>query len=79
MKKYFNHKNPVLENQQQYHDKSTSAVKQRQSSHRPDTTFVKYSTSTRIQIKGTLMTDRKDVNRFVRRSEVPINRGKFLI
>jgi uncharacterized coiled-coil protein SlyX len=35
---------------------STSAVKQRQSSHRPDTTFEKYSTSTRIQIKGTLMT-----------------------
>ena len=64
----YGHKDPVLVSQQQYLDKNTF--------HRPYTTFAKYSTPTRIRMKGTLMTDKKDVNRFVRRSEVLINRGK---
>jgi hypothetical protein len=75
---YYGHTDPVLVNQQQYHEKNTSEGNQRQSSHRPDTTFEKYSTPTRIQIKGTLTKDKKDTNRFERRSEVLINRGKHV-
>jgi hypothetical protein len=42
---YYGHTDPVLVNQQQYHEKNTSEGNQRQSSHRPDTTFEKYSTT----------------------------------
>ena len=73
---YNGHKDPVRVNQQQYHDKNTSEVNQRQSSNRPDTNFGKYSAPTQIQIKGTPKVDKKDANRFDRRSEIPINRGK---
>jgi len=73
---YNGHKDPVRVNQQQYHDKNTSEVNQRQSSNRPDTNFGKYSAPTQIQIKGTPKVDQKDANRFDRRSEIPINRGK---
>jgi hypothetical protein len=75
---YYGHKDPVLVNQQQYHDMNTSEVNQRQSSHRPDTTFEKSSTSTRIQTKRKPIMDKKDTNRFDRRSEVPTNRDKHL-
>ena len=51
-------------------------VSQRQSSNRPDTNFGKYSAATQIQIKGTPIVVKKDANRFDRRSEIPINRGK---
>jgi len=73
---YNGHKDPVRVNQQQYHDKNTSEVNQRQSSNRPDTNFGKYSAPTQIQIKGTPKVDKKDANRFDRRSEIPTNRGK---
>jgi hypothetical protein len=46
----------------------TSEVNQRQFSHRPVTTFEKHSMPTRIHIKGTHMMDKKDTNRFDRRS-----------
>jgi hypothetical protein len=46
------------------------------STNRPDANFGKYSAPTQIQIKGTPIVDKKDANRFDRRSEVPINRGK---
>jgi hypothetical protein len=77
-KHYYGHKNLVLVNHQQYHDKNSSEVNQRQSSHRLGTTLEKYSIPTRIQMKGTHIMDKKDTNRFHRRSEVPTNRGKHL-
>jgi hypothetical protein len=73
---YNGHKDPVLVSQQQYHDKNTSEVNQRQSSNRPDTNFGKHSAPTQIQIKGTPIVDKKATSRFDRRSEIPINRGK---
>ena len=75
---YNGHKDPVLVNQGSHNNKNTSEVNQRQSSHRADTTLKKYSTPIRIQIKGTPVMDKKDTNRFDRRSEVPINRGEHV-
>jgi hypothetical protein len=75
---YYGHKYPVLVNEEPHNIKSTSEVNQRQSSHRPITTFAKHSMPTRIHIKGTHMMDKKDTNRFDRRSEVPINRGRHV-
>ena len=72
---YNGHKNPVLVNQQQYHDNNTSDGNQRQSSHRPGTTLEKSSTPTRIQTKRTPMMDKKNASTFDRRYEIPINRG----
>jgi hypothetical protein len=73
---YNGHKDPVPVNQEPDKKKNTSEVNQRQSSNRPDANFGKYSAPTQIQIKGTPIVDKKDANRFDRRSEVPINRGK---
>ena len=73
---YNGRKHPVLVNQGPDKNKNTSEVNQRQSSNRPDANFGKYSAPTEIQIKGTPIVDKKDANRFDRRSEVPINRGK---
>jgi len=67
----------ILVNQEQYH-KNTSDGNQRQSSHRPVTTFEKHWMPTRIHIKGTHMMDKKGTNRFDRRSEVPSNRGRHV-
>ena len=73
---YNGHKDPVPVSQEPDEKKNTSEVSQRQSSNRPDANFGKYSAPTQIQIKGTPIVDKKDANRFDRRSEVPINRGK---
>ena len=73
---YNGRKHPVLVNQGPDKNKNTSEVSQTQSSNRPDANFGKYSAPTQIQIKGTPIVDKKDANRFDRRSEVPINRGK---
>ena len=76
--KYYGHKYPVLVNEEPHNIRNTSEVNQRQSSHRPITTFAKHSMPTRIHIKGTHMMDKKDTNRFDRRSELPINRGRHV-
>jgi transcriptional regulator with GAF, ATPase, and Fis domain len=71
-------KDTILVNEEPHNIRSTSEVNQRQSSHRPITTFAKHSMPTRIHIKGTHMMDKKDTNRFDRRSELPINRGRHV-
>ena len=73
---YYGRKHPVLVNQGPDKNKNTSEVNQRQFSNSRDANFGKYSAPTQIQIKGTPIVDKKDANRFDRRSEVPINRGK---
>jgi hypothetical protein len=75
---YYGHKYPVLVNEGPHNSRNTSEVNQRQSSHRPVTTFEKHSMTTRIHIKGTHMMDKKDTTRFDRRSEVSINRGRHV-
>ena len=75
---YYGHKYPVLVNEGPHKSRNTSEVNQRQSYHRPVTTFEKHSMPTRIHIKGTHIMDKKDTNRFDRRSEVPINRGRHV-
>ena len=77
-KHYYDRKDHVLVNKGSDNNKNTSEVSQRQSSHRPDTAFDKHSTPTRIQIKGAPLMDKKDTHRFDGRSEVPINRGKYV-
>ena len=75
---YYGHRYPVLVNEGPHNSRNTSEVNQRQSSHRPVTTFEKHSMPTRIQIKGTHMMDKKGNNRFERRSEVPSNRSRHV-
>ena len=75
---YYGHKDPVLVNEGPHNSRNTSEVNQRQFSHRPVTTFEKHSMPTRIHIKGTHMMDKKGINRFDRRSEVPSNRGRHV-
>jgi len=75
---YYGQKDPILVNQGPHNNKNTSEVNPRQSSHRPDTTFETHSSPTRIQTIRIPMMDRKNTNRFDRRSEIPINRGKHV-
>jgi hypothetical protein len=75
---YYGHKDLVLVNQGPHNNRNNSEVNQRQTSHIPGTSFEKYSTPARIQIKGTPIVDKKDADIFDRRFEAHSNRGKHV-